>query len=63
MVNFICSLLDADYTQTAISYPIAVLSHWRMALQSVTPSLTILLAFAAFIAWNEGVVLGTLTSV
>ena len=47
-----------DYLKTAVSLPVVVLANLRMLLLPLLPYILLLGAFAIFVVWNGGVVLG-----
>ena len=47
-----------DMLYTAVSLATAAICNPFRVLRQIWPYLTVLLSFAAFVAWNDGVVLG-----
>ena len=52
-------MLLLDYVKTGVSYVVAALANVSTFIWYLNPYLIILGAFAEFVFWNGGVVLGT----
>jgi alpha-1,2-glucosyltransferase len=53
--------LSSDVFFTAVSFVVAAVCNPLRILRQVWPHITVLVAFASFIIWNGGVVLGKLS--
>jgi alpha-1,2-glucosyltransferase len=54
----ILSLTSLDYLISAVSIVLASIRNFRVIITAVLPQMLILSAFASFVYWNSGVVLG-----